>query len=91
MSDKNQERIATLEEYERETSEAARRAQEANDGEFDKGMRDLARICGLPETSEGMREYMRRKKLRMMFFRVGACVFLVGAAVAAWLIARLLT
>ena len=82
MSDKTRERIAVQEEYERETN--AR-----NDGEFDEGMRSLARICGLPDTREGMRQYMRRKMLRQVLFRVG--VLIVGLAIGAWLIFRLLT
>ena len=85
MSDKNQERIAAQEEYEREMK------PRPSDGEFDEGMRELARLLGMPDTREGMREHMRseerRRKLRIIGLVVGGVVLLVGA----WLLFRLLT
>lgn len=78
MSDKNQERIADLEAHERE--------QRPKQYGLDEGMCELARVCGLPDTPEGIREHFRRverrRKLRIIGLVVGGVVLLV----AAWLI-----
>ena len=85
MSDKNQERIAALEEYEREQN-AKRR-----DYGLDEGMCNLARLIGLPDTPDGIREHFRRERLRRKLRIAGLAAGAVILTLGAWMLFRELT
>ena len=84
MSDKNDERIDALEEYEREQN-----APRPNYG-LDEGMCELARLIGLPDTPEGIREHYRREERRRKLRIAGLVVGAIALCVAGWLLTRLL-
>jgi len=85
MSDKNDERIAALEEYEREQN-----APRPNYG-LDEGMCELARLIGLPDTPQGILEHFRREERRRKLRSAGLVLGAVALAVAVWLMFRWLT
>jgi len=85
MSDKNDERIAALEEYEREQN-----APRPNYG-LDEGMCELARLIGLPDTPKGIREHFQREELRRKLRLAGLAAGTVVLALGAWLLFRLMT
>ena len=59
------ERLEHLEQFEQDQEEKARRFREENSGgELNEGMRDLARLLGLPEDMETLQREFQRRRLR---------------------------
>lgn len=78
MSD--QERIADLEAYERQ--------QRPKQNGLDEGMCELARLIGLPDTPEGIREHYRREERRRRLRNISllAVLLIVTAGLLLWLL-----